>query len=102
VNYRLPPLGPSRLAPVAERLAYAAVGVAAVAVLATRSGQVQPHLGIAVLTFGVVLAAAAVAVALVGGLEIWDSAACSGRCWSRRCCSHGRPGSPARPCACRC
>lgn len=71
MSYRLPPLEPSRLAPIAERLAWGAVAVIAVAILATRSGQVPAQAGIAVVTLGVVLAAASVAVALVAGIEIW-------------------------------
>jgi uncharacterized protein (DUF1499 family) len=71
VSYRLPPLEPSRLAPIADRLAWGAVGVMAVAILTTRSGQVPAQAGIALVTLAVVLAAASVAVALVAGIEIW-------------------------------
>lgn len=69
--YRLPPIPESRLAHVAQRLSYAAVAVALVAVLAVRSGKVEPLHGIAVLTGGIVIAAAAIAIGLVAGLEIW-------------------------------
>jgi uncharacterized protein (DUF1499 family) len=68
---RLAPRGESTLAVIAERLAFAAVGVVLVAILAMRSEQASPPIGIAMVTLGVVLAAAAVAVAMVSGIEIW-------------------------------
>jgi uncharacterized protein (DUF1499 family) len=71
MGYRLPAVPESRFALVAQRLVYAAIAVILVAVLAVRSGKVEPLHGLAVLTGGVVLAAASVAVGLVAGLEIW-------------------------------
>ncbi len=69
--YRLPPFAQSRFALLAERLVYAAVAVVLVAILATRSGQVDPLHGVVVLTAGLVLATAAVATTFVAGIEIW-------------------------------
>jgi uncharacterized protein (DUF1499 family) len=71
MSYRLPGLRESRLAIIAERLAFAAVGVVLVAILATRSGQTSLPIGLGMVTFGVVLAAAAIAVGFVAGIEIW-------------------------------
>lgn len=71
MGYRLPPIPESKLAPVTQKLAFASVGVVIVAVLAVRSGKVEPLPGVAVVTGGVVLATAAIAVGLVALLEIW-------------------------------
>lgn len=71
MGYRLPDVPESRLVHAAQRLVYAAMAVILVAVLAVRSGKIDPLHGLAVLTGGVVLAAASVAVGLVAGLEIW-------------------------------
>jgi uncharacterized protein (DUF1499 family) len=71
MGYRLPPVPESRLAYLAERLAYAALAVVVVAVLAVRAGKAEPVVGIVVVTASMVLAAAAVAIGAVAGLEIW-------------------------------
>lgn len=72
MSYRLPPIPHSRLASVAERLAYASVPVALVAVLVTRSGKIDPLHGLSMVTGAVVLAAAAVAVGFVAAIDIWQ------------------------------
>ena len=71
MGYRLPPIPESRLALISQRLAYAAVGAVVVAVLAVRAGKAEPLIGIVVVTGSVVLAAAAIAIGAVAGLEIW-------------------------------
>lgn len=71
MSYRLPPIPDSRLAPIAQWLAYASVPVCVGAILATRSGKVDPLHGLVALTGGIVLAAAAIAVGFVAGIEIW-------------------------------
>ena len=69
--YRLPDLRESRFAILAERLAFVAPGFVLAAILVTRSGQASPPIGLAILTIGVVIASAAVAVAFVAAIEIW-------------------------------
>lgn len=69
--YRLPDLRESRFAILAERLAFIAPGFVLAAILATRSGQAPPELGLLVLTAGVVVASAALAVGFVAAIEIW-------------------------------
>lgn len=55
----------------AERLAWLAVPVVLIAVLLVRGRQVRIEAGLLVLVGGVIIAAAALAVALVAALEIW-------------------------------
>jgi uncharacterized protein (DUF1499 family) len=71
MRYRLPPMPPSRAARAAERLAFLSVPVILAAILLTRSGQVDPLQGAAMVALGAILAVAALAVASVAAFEIW-------------------------------
>lgn len=71
MSYRLPELHESRFAILAERLVFAAPGFMLAAILATRSGQTSPQTGLLILTTGVVIASAALAIAFVAAIEIW-------------------------------
>lgn len=69
--YRLPDLRESRYAVLAERLVFVAPGFVLAAILVTRSGQASPEMGLLILTAGVVIATAALAIAFVAAIEIW-------------------------------
>lgn len=71
--YRLPPVPQSRLAPVAQRFAYASVPLALGTILATRAGKLGPEFSIGLITLAAVLAVVALAVVLVALIEIWHS-----------------------------
>ena len=62
---------PSRFVQWAERLGYLALPLAAIAVLLTRSGQVPPMTGVLVLASAALVSTLAVAIALVGAVDIW-------------------------------
>jgi uncharacterized protein (DUF1499 family) len=71
MRYRLPPMPLSRAARAAERLAWLSVPVILAAILLTRSGQIAPLHGVAMVALGAILAVAALAVASVAAFEIW-------------------------------
>jgi uncharacterized protein (DUF1499 family) len=62
---------PSRFVQWAERLGYLAVPLAIIAVLLTRSGQVPPMTGVLVLAASALVSTLAVALAIVGAVDIW-------------------------------
>lgn len=62
---------PSRFVGWAEKLGYLAIPLAVIAVLLTRSGQVPPMTGVLVLAAAALISTLAVALAVVGAVDIW-------------------------------
>jgi uncharacterized protein (DUF1499 family) len=62
---------PSRFVGWGERLGYLALPLAVIAVLLTRSGQVPPMTGVLVLAAAALVSTLALALAMVGAVDIW-------------------------------
>jgi uncharacterized protein (DUF1499 family) len=71
MGYHLVLRQPSRFVQWAERLGYLSVPLAVLAVLITRSGQIPPMTGVLVLAAAALIATLAVALAVVGAVDIW-------------------------------
>lgn len=71
MGYHLVLRQPSRFVQWAERLSYVAVPLAVIAVLVTRSGKVPPMNGVLLLAAAALIATLALALAMVGAVDIW-------------------------------
>lgn len=71
--YRLPPLRASRLARMAEHLAWVAIPLAIIGVLVTRAQITEPMKGIVIIAAAATMAVSALAVAGVASIEIWKT-----------------------------
>lgn len=71
MGYRLASAGQSRLARIAQGIAFLSLPMGVIAIMVTRSGKVDPIVGIGLVVVVAVMAAIAIAVASVAALEIW-------------------------------
>jgi hypothetical protein len=71
MGYHLVLRQPSRFVQWGERLGYVAVPLAVIAVLVTRSGKVPPMNGVLLLAASALIATLALALAMVGAVDIW-------------------------------
>jgi uncharacterized protein (DUF1499 family) len=71
--YRTPQYGHSRVAGMAEKMAWLSIPATIIGVLLTRSGQIDQMRGVMVVAAAAALAVAAIAVAAVAAIEIWKT-----------------------------